>query len=471
MAALFFVLSTSVGICLWALVGTERSVSELRALAVAERHAVAIGVAAREQYMHETHGALLREPEHVKDEHRWGAMLRTHVEALRPRVDAATAAQLDAIEDHSDALSRIFAIEVLPAARARDEAKLHAAHDSAERQVQQMVDASDASVAHLAAETQRAMSFATSTARTASLVAALVVALAAAIAIAVAVGFVRRIVAPVSALERAANRIGEGDFEADAGPMAIREFETLRARFREMANRLREREARLIQTERLAALGSLAAGVAHELNNPLGVIIGYLKVLRRKPELGAIDEELRILDEEAHQCRIIVEDLVAFAREPRLDRARTDLSTLVRDVANKLLSAPELEGRTLLVDAEAQVPADVDPVRLSQVLRNLLVNAASASAREEPIRIEVERHGERAIIRVRDRGTGIDPRDLPHVFEPFYSRRPGGTGLGLAVSHGIVRAHGGTIELLDTPPGTTAVVTLPTTSSTREATS
>jgi signal transduction histidine kinase len=461
--ALFGVLATSVCICLWALVGAERSVSEIRTLAIAERNAVAIGVAAREQYMHETHGALLRDAVHVSHEHHWGAMLRQHVAALRPLVDADAGRRLDDIESHSDELSRIFAMQVLPAATAHDDVKLHQAHDEAEKHVRQMVEASDASVVQLATRTQDAMSFSTRTVRIAAMIAAAVTTLAAIIAIALVLGFVRRIVQPVGALELAANRIGDGDFDADPGPLGIREFETLRRRFREMATSLRERESRMLRAERLAALGSLAAGVAHELNNPLGVIIGYVKLLRKKETTSPFEEELKILDDEAHQCRRIVEDLVAFAREPKLDRRRTDLATLVRELAHKVRSTEELEGRALEILADAAVPAEVDPVRLSQVIRNLIMNAASASGAEDTIHIEVHANDDASVIRVRDRGTGIDPRDLPHVFEPFYSKRPGGTGLGLAVCHGIVRAHGGTIELENTPPGTTATIRLPRT--------
>jgi signal transduction histidine kinase len=458
---LFGVLGLSVGICFWALFGANRSASEVRSLAIAERHAVAIGVAAREQYIHEIHGALLRDGVHVKHEHHWGQMLRTHVEALRPLVDASAGLELDEIESHSDELSRLFAFEVLPAAAAHDDAKLHQAHDAAEGHVRQMVAASDASVVHLATRTQDAMSFSTRTVRLALIVASIVTAAAAAIAIALVFSFVRRIVVPVGALERAANRIGGGDFDADPGPLGIRELETLRRRFREMASRLREREGRLIRAERLAALGSLSAGVAHELNNPLGVILGYVKVLRKNSAAAPIEDELKILEDEAEQCRRIVEDLVAFARDPRLERREIDLVALTRELAVKMQSTPELHGRSVELEADANVRAAVDPVRLSQVLRNLISNAASAGGAEGTIRIEVRALDDAAIVRVRDHGAGIDPKDLPHVFEPFYSKRPGGTGLGLAVCHGIVRAHGGTIELENTPPGTTATIRIP----------
>jgi signal transduction histidine kinase len=467
--ALFGVLALSVGICFWALFGANQAASEVRKLAIAERHAVAIGVAAREQYIHEIHGALLRDGEHVKHEHHWGQMLRTHVEALRPLVDAEAGAKLDDIEKHSDELSRIFAFEVLPAATAHDDAKLHLAHEAAEGHVRDMVAASDASVVHLATRTQDAMSFSTRTVRIALFVASIVTALAAAIAIALVIGSVRRIVVPVAALERAANRIGGGDFDADPGPLGIREFETLRRRFREMATRLREREGRLIRAERLAALGSLSAGVAHELNNPLGVILGYVKVLRKNSAAAPIEDELKILEDEAEQCRRIVEDLVAFARDPRLERREVDLVALVRDLAVKVQTSPDLEGRSVKLEADPGVRASVDPVRLSQVLRNLISNAASAGSAGGTIRIEVRKLDASAVVRVRDDGAGIDPKDLPHVFEPFYSKRPGGTGLGLAVCHGIVRAHGGTIELENTPPGTTATIRIPLQSPTAES--
>ncbi len=459
--ALFAVLALSVAICFWALIGANAAATEVRSLSIAERHAVAIGVAAREQYMHELHGALLRDSEHVKHEHHWGQMLRTHVEALRPRVDAAAVPQLDEIEKHSDELSRVFAFEVIPAISAGDDRRVREAHESAERHVKDMVAASDASVTQLAIRTHDAMAFSTGTVRLAVIVASIVTAAAAVIAVLLVLRFVRRIVEPVGALERAANQIGRGDFDADPGPLGIREFETLRRRFREMATSLREREASLIRAERLAALGSLSAGVAHELNNPLGVILGFVKELRKNKAAAPVEDELKILEDEAEQCRRIVEDLVTFAREPRVERRNVDLVALVRDLSAKVQNTPELAGKSLTLSADTEVVAEVDPVRLSQVLRNLISNAATASPQGTTIDVEIRHVDDMAVLRVRDRGVGIDPRDLPHVFEPFYSKRPGGTGLGLAVCHGIVRAHGGTIELENTPPGTTATIHLP----------
>lgn len=461
--SLFAVLALSVALCVWALVVAYRTVGEIRGLAIAERHAVAIGVSAREQYMHELHGVVLRDPAHIGHEHHWSAMLRDHVEKLRPRLDAAEQAQVDRIETKSDEVSRIFALDVIPAVTTHDEAKLRLAHEAAELRVRDMIATSDSSVVTLSLRTQDAMASATRTVGLVGVAATLTTLVAAMIAALIAIGFVRRIAMPVAALDRAAIRIGEGDFDADAGPTGIREFEALRLRFREMATHLRERETRLLLAERLASLGALAAGVAHELNNPLGVILGYLKVIRGTAAAEGVAEELRILDDEAQQCRRIVEDLVTFAREPRLTRASVDLGAVVRDVCGRMLAAEELQNRRLVVDAGTGIEAEVDAARIGQVLRNLVLNAATASGDDDEIDVRLEAHNGDAEIRVTDRGSGIDPKDLPHVFEPFYSRRAGGTGLGLAVCHGIVRAHGGTIELRSVPgrTGTTAAVVLP----------
>jgi signal transduction histidine kinase len=284
------------------------------------------------------------------------------------------------------------------------------------------------------------------------------------IATALAAALIRGIVRPLAALSAAAARIGQGDFAATSPPTGAAEFEELRAGLEGMAAELQERETKLLKAERLAGLGALAAGVAHELNNPLGVILGYTTTLRR----GAVDaemaEDLRIIEEETHQCRRIVEDLVTFAREPRLERAAIDLPSLIRDVVSRLERAGELAPGVVRVGGARVAEVLVDGTRVGQVIRNLLLNAAAADDEGKPIEVQVDAGPEQVAVHIRDRGAGISREDLPHLFEPFFSKRPGGTGLGLAVSHGIVMAHGGTIRIESGEGrGTTATMQLPKT--------
>jgi len=460
--ALFAVLAFAVVICVGAMLTAYHALESISEIAAAERHAVAIGVAAREQYMHQTHGVLLREPQHLGHEHHWGAMLATHVQSLRPMVGEDEQRKLDTISGESSAMSDAFAKEILPAVIAGDEQRLRTAHAMVEKRLDAMISAADASVADLSARTKEASGFATRNVRTSSGIAVLTTLVAALIALQLAQALARQIVQPVAALDRAAARIGRGEFDANVPRIGTVEFDRLADGLRQMARQLSERETRLIKAERLAAVGALAAGVAHELNNPLGVIVGYVKLLREKHLENGAGVELSIIDDEAQQCRRIIDDLVALAREPRIERVEADVAALVRDTCSRLEAVPEVEGREVRVDAGTEIRLDVDPTRIAQVVRNLVMNAVAASGPHAAVEVVVRPSEEGgATIVVRDHGSGISPEDLPHVFEPFYSRRSGGTGLGLAVSQRIVRTHGGTIEIESGGQGTTVCVRLP----------
>ena len=460
--ALFGVLALAVALCISALVSAYRAIEHTSALAAAERHAVAIGVAAREQYMHDSHGVLLRDVKHLGHERHWAEMLSQHIEHLRPLVNGPERQRLETIQSDSAALSKVFTEEIFPAVLANDDTRMRKAHIAAETRVDAMISASDASVAQLSTRTKDASSVAIAQVRRAVTVAAVATTIAGVVALLLAVGFARQIVTPVRALNAAAARIGHGDFNATLVRLGTWEFDQLGRGLRQMAERLREREARVLQAERLATIGAIAAGVAHELNNPLGVILGYLKRLRRHALPGEVEEELRIVDDEAHQCRRIVEDLVTYAREPRLDKVDTDVGALVHDVCERMRSIPEMEGHEVTVVVEGSAKAAVDPTRIAQVTRNLVLNAVMASPRHAGVSVRVSGDQGEVVVAVADQGAGIDEADLPHIFEPFYSRRSGGTGLGLAVSEGIVRTHGGTIEIESVRgTGTSVVVRLP----------
>ncbi len=461
-SGLFAVLALAVALSLAGVIGSYQALRHVAQLSAAEREAVAIGVAAREQYMHQSHGALLRDEKHLGHERQWADALERHANALRPMVGEAQRAQLDTIEAQSTALSNIFTHEILPAAIAGDLARVRKAHGAAEHRVDAMIGASNTSVAELAGRNRDASEYALKLAYRMSVAAVATTLLAGTIAVLLAITFVRRMLSPVAALNAAAARIGEGDFDAEAPPTRTVEFEELRRGLKHMADRLRDRERKLLQAERLATLGTVAAGVAHELNNPLGVILGYLRTVGRRPESAPLRDELRILEEEAQQCRTIVRDLVTFAREPRLDRRRIELVSVVREVCERLRISGELGDVAVVITDAAEATVDADEVRIGQVVRNLVLNAVAASRPHFPVELSIERRDGIASIVVRDRGRGIEAADVPHVFEPFFSRHPGGSGLGLAVSHGIVRSHGGTIDVESRAgEGTTVTVRLP----------
>jgi two-component system NtrC family sensor kinase len=461
-AGLVGVLLVAMAVTGGALYTAYRALQECIALTGAEREAVAIGAAAREQYIHESHGILTRDEVHVSHDRQWATELAQRVARLRPVVGETERHLLDRVQSTSSEMQKAFAERVFPAAVAGDLDRVRAGYEDVERYREAMVRASDRAVEHLASKEHKEAAFAFERARVASVTAVVTTAIALLIAGALAAALIRGIVRPLAALSAAAARIGQGDFTATSPPTGAAEFEELRAGLERMAAQLQERETKLLEAERLAGLGALAAGVAHELNNPLGVILGYTTTLRR----GAVDaetaEDLRIIEEETHQCRRIVEDLVTFAREPRLERVTIDLPSLIRDVVSRLERAGELAPGIVRLEGARIADASVDGTRVGQVLRNLLLNAAAAAPEGTPIEVRVEDGSDQIAVHVRDQGGGISREDLPHLFEPFFSKRPGGTGLGLAVSHGIVMAHGGTIQIDSASGcGTTATIRLP----------
>ncbi|MFN0177654.1 MAG: ATP-binding protein [Gemmatimonadales bacterium] len=223
---------------------------------------------------------------------------------------------------------------------------------------------------------------------------------------------------------------------------------------RDLTNQLREREAheqfqnQLAHAARLEAMGRMVSGVAHELNNPLTAIIAFAQDLAMQPRSDDDREALTVIIQQADRCRIIVGDLLIFARSRREERRRLAPEDLVRRVARVFDRDSARFGVILGVQVGAELPSiEVDAAGIEQVLTNLLTNAFQASPPSGRVDLSVDTKGDRIEFRVEDQGAGIAPETLPRVFEPFFTTKPTGqgTGLGLAVSHAIVQQHGGTI--------------------------
>jgi len=230
-------------------------------------------------------------------------------------------------------------------------------------------------------------------------------------------------------------------------------------------------EAQLIQNEKMASIGQLVSGVAHELNNPLTSIAGLAELLlepaMRVPE--PTREHLRVIHDQAERAARIVRNLLTFARPSSLTKEVVDLNDVIGRTA--LLISYELRLRG--IDLERRL--DPDPVRvmgdryeLQQVLLNLLTNAVHAVGNLPPDRprrivLATARSEDRAVLRVRDTGGGVPPELIPHLFTPFFTTKdPGqGTGLGLSVSYGLVEAHDGRLSYRRVLEGAEFTVSLP----------
>jgi PAS domain S-box-containing protein len=210
---------------------------------------------------------------------------------------------------------------------------------------------------------------------------------------------------------------------------------------------------RLIHTEKMAALGQLVSGVAHELNNPLAGIAALAQALMLEEPLDpGTRRVLEAIREEAGRAGRTVTDLLTFGRQRPLDRAPTDLNALVRDI---LLIRPP-GGAAFRLDLAPGLPqVDGDAGQLRQVILNLLGNAEYAMRGGAGSGRVITWATDTAVgLAVEDEGTGIPPEAMAHVFEPFFTTKGGdGSGLGLSISHGIVRAHGGEIRALNRPEG------------------
>jgi two-component system, NtrC family, sensor kinase len=222
---------------------------------------------------------------------------------------------------------------------------------------------------------------------------------------------------------------------------------------------LAEARASLIRSEKLATVGRLAAGIAHEVGNPLGAVAGYAELARGRLPPGAdpqVREALERIAAAADRIDRIVRDLLDFARPSPLEVRPLAVEGAV-EAAVRLAS---VQGRFREVQVVRDLPADLPPVlgderHLSQVVLNLLLNAGDATQGRGRVEVRARRQGDHVHLSVSDDGPGIAPDDLPRVFDPFFStKEPGqGSGLGLAICHSIVESMGGSIDAASPPGG------------------
>jgi len=218
-------------------------------------------------------------------------------------------------------------------------------------------------------------------------------------------------------------------------------------------------EQQIIQSERLAAMGQMIGGFAHELNNPLTSILGMADLLQESEASEAARKQIGILHQQARRAAEIVQNLQFFARPPAPGRSQVNLSELVQRTVH--LQAYPLRKSNITVDflPEPAMPAVIaDPNQLMQVFLNLLLNAEQAireNRQKGTIRVRMGRNPDSVWIVFQDDGPGIAPENLPHIFDPFFTtRRPGrGTGLGLSICKTVLREHGGNIEAANAPGG------------------
>ena len=234
----------------------------------------------------------------------------------------------------------------------------------------------------------------------------------------------------------------------------------------ERTKRLEEAQDQLIQTEKLTSLGKLAAGIAHEINNPLTSILINSHLIAERSEADDVDENLRLIIDETTRCSEIVKGLLEFSRQTAPSMAPADVNQLIQQTLLLLKSHVMAERTAITLDLAEGLPTmTVDTNKIKQVFTNLILNALDAMPEGGTLTIRslVAEDGRAVKIEFEDTGCGIPEDVLAKVFDPFFSTKAaGGTGLGLSVSYGIMEQHRGRIDIQSKEgEGTTVTVSLP----------
>ena len=226
-------------------------------------------------------------------------------------------------------------------------------------------------------------------------------------------------------------------------------------------------QSRMAHSEKLASMGRLAAGVAHELNTPLGGVLSLaMLALEECDESHPVRKDLEVIVKQALHCREIVKGLLAFAHQSESGAAKTDVNSVIESTLALLERQAIFQNvRTRRTLGEGLPPVFIDPSRLQSVIMNVVMNAVDAMEGTGTLGVEttLDEAGGQVLIRISDTGKGIPDKIKPLIFEPFFTtKEPGeGTGLGLAIVYGVVKGAGGRISVDSSPSGTSFTIRLP----------
>lgn len=221
-----------------------------------------------------------------------------------------------------------------------------------------------------------------------------------------------------------------------------------------------------IQADKLSSLGRMAAGIAHEINNPLaGILLYSSNLLKKVPEEGPLRKGLEVILHETVRCRGIIQDLLEFSREKEPARALGDLNAIINKALNILANEFTLHRVTIEKHLNDDLPnLLIDANQMEQVFINFFMNAMEAIQGQGTISVRSfkDPDNKEIVVEIEDSGMRIPQEHMEKIFEPFFSTKPKGTGLGLAVNYGIIQKHGGQIQVTSQPGrGTTMTIRLP----------
>jgi two-component system NtrC family sensor kinase len=286
----------------------------------------------------------------------------------------------------------------------------------------------------------------------------------------------RSISVPVHRLVLASKELSDGNLDAKVEKTSNDEIGILADSFNSMANALRERDNQLkeftrrkfMESERLALIGQLAANVAHELNNPLQGIVTYSHLLLERNNIdNSTKQMLQKVVVQANRSRDIIRGLLDFSRQRKPDKTLCNINNLLQESLSFLENQALMHNIELVTQIENDLPSIViDPSQVQRVFINMIVNAAEAMNGNGRLTMITRRYPEKGCIEIEfsDTGSGIPDENLEKIFDPFFTTKETGhgVGLGLAISYGIIKEHGGTISVeSEVGKGTTFRIRLP----------
>ena len=296
----------------------------------------------------------------------------------------------------------------------------------------------------------------------------------------------RQVFQPISSLHQGARRVAQGDFDYrvsinsqdEMGELA-ESFNLMTERFQEIAadldRQVQERSRQLVRSERLASVGFLAAGVAHEINNPLSAIrwageslesrLAQLMPDAPDDEAAVVQQYVAMIQSESERCQEITKRLLDFSRSQDSAKTRQDVCPIIREVVTLITHMKKYRERRIELDHASSCEAEISGPEIKQVALNLVANALDASAPDGHVAIQVVEQVDWIELHFMDDGCGLEADDIERLFEPFHTTKSTGegTGLGLSISDRIARDHGGIIEAHSAGPGmgSTFILRLP----------
>lgn len=298
-------------------------------------------------------------------------------------------------------------------------------------------------------------------------------------ALAVWLGYIlaRKIMSPIGRLINASQEVSKGSLSPDIGPISKDEIGVLQKNFTEMVAAMGRRRAesqnKLLQSEKQASVGRLAAGVAHEINNPLTGVLTYSHMLLRRKDLDDdVRADLQTIVNSTERVRNIVKGLLDFSRQTELEREPTEVNKAVRSTISLIENQALVKGVRIEFNPAKSLPVlTLDRSQFQSVLINIIINALDATEPEGKVAVSTgislseAGSGQKGVeVVVSDTGCGIPADDLDKLFDPFFTTKEvgQGTGLGLSVSLGIIQRHGGTIRVQsEVGKGSTFIIWLP----------